>query len=137
MASNERVEAVNRSGGQWINPVETLARGVAPNGTNFLTTWVRLPPLDREEHAMGQYLWPMLINSRLLSQLTSPRRNRRLVPRYVGLARWSRRSGLRLTRRGEVLESICYPDFPRPIRRRCGDFRLLEGRCRSATSVRA
>ena len=61
-ASNERVEAVNRSGGPWIDPVETVARGVAPNGTNFLTTWVRLPPLDREEHALGQYLWPMLIN---------------------------------------------------------------------------
>ena len=34
-----------------IDPVETVARGVAPNGTNFLTTWVRQPPLDREEHA--------------------------------------------------------------------------------------
>ena len=61
-ASNERVEAVNRSGGPWIDPVETVARGIAPNGTDFLTTWVRLPPLDREEHAMGQYLWPVLIN---------------------------------------------------------------------------
>ena len=29
----------------------------------FLTTWVRLPPFDCEEHAIGQYLWPMLINS--------------------------------------------------------------------------
>ena len=61
-SNNARVEAVNRSGGPWIDPVETVARGIAPNGTDFLTTWVRLPPLDGEGHAMGQYLWPMLIN---------------------------------------------------------------------------
>jgi hypothetical protein len=61
-ASNERVEAVNRSGEPWIDPVETVARAVAPHGTTFLTTGVRLPPLDREAHEMGRYLWPMLIN---------------------------------------------------------------------------
>jgi hypothetical protein len=61
-ASNERVEAVNRSGGPWIDPVETVARGIAPNGTDFLATWVRLPSFEREAHQMGQYLWPVPLN---------------------------------------------------------------------------
>ena len=55
-------QAVNRSGGPWIDPAETVARGVASNGTDFLTTWVRLPPLDREAHAMGKFLWPIPLN---------------------------------------------------------------------------
>jgi hypothetical protein len=62
-ASNERVEAVNRSGGPWIDPVETVARGIAPNGTHFLTTGVRLPPLDRDAHGLGRYLWPLPTNT--------------------------------------------------------------------------
>jgi len=57
--NNERVEAVNRSGGPWTDPVETVARGIAPNGTDFLTTWVRLPSFEREAHQIGQYLWPV------------------------------------------------------------------------------
>ena len=87
-ANNERVEAVNRSGGPWIDPVETVARGIAPNGTDFLTTWVRLPPLDREEHAMGQYLWPMLIH--------------RPVAVPADLARASAAFGTEMRRVGEV-----------------------------------
>ena len=43
-------------------PVETVARGIAPKRLIFLTTGVRLPPLDREQHASGQYLWPMPLN---------------------------------------------------------------------------
>ena len=61
-ASNERVEAVNRSGGPWIDPAETVARGIPPNGTDFLTTWVRLPSFEREAHQIGQYLWPVPLN---------------------------------------------------------------------------
>jgi hypothetical protein len=41
-----------------IDAVETVARGTAPNGTNFLSTWVRLPPFERDAHALGKYLWP-------------------------------------------------------------------------------
>ena len=88
-ASNERVEAVNRSGGPWIDPVETVARGIAPNGTDFLATWVRLPPLDREEHAMGQYLWPVPVN--------------RMVPIPVDLAKASAATGAEMRRIGEVV----------------------------------
>ena len=61
-ANNERVDAVNRRGGPWIDPVESVARGIAPNGTNFLATWVRLPPFDRDAHGLGQYLWPLPVH---------------------------------------------------------------------------
>ncbi len=61
-ANNERVDVANRGGGQWIDPVETAARGVAQSGIHFLVTGVCLPPFDREAHAHSRMLWPLPVN---------------------------------------------------------------------------
>jgi hypothetical protein len=38
--------------------VETVARGLPPNGIHFLVTGVRLLPFDCDAHAHSKTLWP-------------------------------------------------------------------------------
>jgi hypothetical protein len=90
-ASNGRVEALNRSGGPWIDPVETVARGVAPNGIHFLVTGVQLPPCEREAHAHGEMLWPPQQTIRLCFPLAHCSGVQGVARRYAGLASWLRR----------------------------------------------
>jgi hypothetical protein len=66
-----------------------VARGIAPNGTNFLTTWVRLPSFDRDAHALGQYVWPVPVN--------------RMVPVPADLAKASAALGAEMRKVGEVV----------------------------------